>query len=168
MLTFQQLRDVSAVFWDFDNTLCIWGPVTWTHEDAASYAAGGGYTDQLKAHMGVNPTIEEIVNDLAKHAVRQAVLSHVTFGHTLFTKQKWVQEKYPDAFTEFYGVNAPQNKVEFMKKWYEHNNKHGQIVLVDDLEDTCSTVRSAGFEAYTPMQLIQLYVNRAGAGRVFQ
>lgn len=168
MLTFQQLREVSAIFWDFDNTLCIWGPVQWTHEDDCSYAAGGGYTNHLKDFMGVNPTIKEIVDDLKKHSVRQAVLSHVTFGHTLFTKQKWVQEKYTDAFTEFYGVNAPQNKVEFMKKWYEHNNKHDQIVLVDDLEDTCSMVRSAGYEAYTPIQLIQLYINRADTGREFQ
>lgn len=168
MLTFQQLREVSAIFWDFDNTLCIWGPVQWTHEDDCSYAAGGGYTNHLKDFMGVNPTIKEIVDDLKKHSVRQAVLSHVTFGHTLFAKQKWVQEKYPDAFTEFYGVNAPQNKVALMKKWYEYNNKHGQIVLVDDLEDTCSMVRSAGYEAYTPIQLIQLYINRADAGREFQ
>lgn len=168
MLTFQQLREVSAIFWDFDNTLCIWGPVQWTHEDDCSYAAGGGYTNHLKDFMGLNPTIKEIVDDLKNHSVRQAVLSHVKFGHTLFTKQKWVQEKYPDAFTEFYGVNAPQNKVEFMKKWYEHKNKHGQIVLVDDLEDTCSMVRSAGYEAYTPIQLIQLYINRADTGREFQ
>lgn len=149
-----KLEKIRAVFFDFDDTLCIHS----LHEDW-KYQFNQNTTIDIFDHFGCKPNeqMKKFVEILVNLNVEMHLIS-ASEENVRPVKLKWVKEHYGvnmiDSCTLFHADKA--NK---MKEYCRINNiQCGELLFVDDIYCNLKDATKIGIQACSPMEIVN-FVN---------
>lgn len=157
---------LKLILWDFDDTLCI-------HTDH-----GGSTEDDILYHVEIlsgknafasgqpNEQIKTFIQFVNGKGIKQGLISAAMSYQHMIRKEKWVKDKY-DITLANYCVGERKNKIDMLiaiEKTFAY--KKAEILIVDDNWETLVEAANYGFQACTPMEIVN-YVNRQNR-KIFQ
>lgn len=163
----QNLNDIKYVLFDFDDTLCIHSNhQAWTnskdHKLEVCILQGGDpyYKSTPNFHMA------EFIRHLRENGIKMGLISHVSSVLQANIKEKWVEEHYNIRLDNFC-VSTREQKVEMLKRISDGLHiERSRILIIDDAYLTLTEATDAGFQAATPMEIVNYIENnlRKGCG----
>lgn len=147
------LSKVKVVLYDFDDTLCI-------HKNHQCFDANTYNTDILLYGPETfkmckpNSAMKEFMNLCKSKNIRQGLASHVLSVKHADAKNKWVKKEYGIEL-EDYCVGHAEGKVEMMNAIHSaYGYSKDEILIIDDLYPTLEKAANEGFQACTPMEIV--------------
>lgn len=158
------IDEVNVALFDFDDTLCIHK----YHDDAESerkYNAAVmkdcAWYDNIEAKPNIH--MKKFMELLKERGAKLGLISSTVSYVHMQRKQEWVLQKY-NMELENYCVGSPDNKVDMLIAIADHFNiNRGTVLFIDDCWDNVVKAAKAGFQAASPMEVVNLIV-REGNG----
>lgn len=161
----QNPNDVKYVLFDFDDTLCIHSNhQAWTNArdhrlDVCILQGGDPYYKSTPNHH-----MDEFIKRMKKNDVKMGLISHVSSVLQANVKEKWVEEHYNIKLDNFC-VSTREQKVEMLKRISDGLHiERSKILIIDDAYLTLTEATDAGFQAATPMEIVNYIENNLQKG----
>lgn len=150
---------VKIALFDFDDTLCIHAQHGDEEEDHFVKNMILGKDHWTEKGCVPNKQIHSFLLYCKGIYVRIGLISWTGSFLHMKTKQKWAEEKYHPVKFENFCVGTLEGKIEIMQGLCEaYGYAREQILIVDDLYKTLSVAENRGFQACTPMEVVN-FVN---------
>jgi hypothetical protein len=154
------INNYEAIFFDFDDTLCIHSNHIESDFDRNQYNIGilaGKYNwSNCSTSMHMKKFIKMIDATRIPMYLISATISSVHAN----TKVKWVKNKYGVKMHN-YCVGRAEDKIEILKSYCEANKiKYHELLYIDDYADLLEEAAKCGFHACSPMEVVN-YVNNS-------
>lgn len=149
------LDSICMVLFDFDDTLCIHD----NHSDG--YPSEQQYNIDVLLHgkdywqtSKPNKHMLEFMNECKRRSVRMGLMSAAQSYVHMVSKNEWVQREYGIDLENFC-VGKPAEKAEMLVVISSaFSLPKESILLVDDCYSTLCEASAAGFQACTPMEIV--------------
>lgn len=151
--------NLSLVLFDFDDTLCI-------HPRIIDYEYKTYCKAMLKScdwwtDIGCKPSthMKDFIEALQQNKVQLGLISATRTYIQMTRKIEWVKKNY-NTDLENYCVAKGTHKVEMMEILSEaYNIPRNKILIVDDKEEILSEAVKDGFQAASPMEVVNFIDN---------
>lgn len=152
MINFEQLK---FVLFDFDETLCIHtNHVSWDKEDQLKYESSLILGEYTWKNSRPNNHMLNFMNICKESNIKMGFISHVDSYTQAKEKFKWIRNAYGLELENFC-VGKREYKVETLKAISKaYNLPVHSILIVDDLYITLEEAANSGFQAATPMEVV--------------
>lgn len=155
MISFKRLK---MVLFDFDDTLCIHQFHGTRNGKEYEHSMLQGKDYWLDHGAKPNIQMQEFLHLCKTEGKRIGIISATDSYVHMTMKQKWVAVNY-QINAENFSVGTWERKIEMMEDLCEVNKyEPREILIVDDAVLTVRAAEDAGFQACTPMEVIN-YVN---------
>ena len=157
MIDFNKLK---MVLWDFDDTLCVHK----NHKNLAENDLTYNVNVLLKGKdawkdCDANYHMRQFAINCKNSGVRQGLLSACNSSKHAQGKVDWVNDRY-EIELENFCVGTPEQKLEMLLAIAEaYGFKRNEILLVDDYWRNFEDAANAGFQACTPIEIVNYIEN---------
>ena len=148
---------IKIVLYDFDDTLCIHE----FHREDPNYNVKVLLKGKDTWNTGKpNKQMKEFMELCFSKGIRQGLISATSSFKHMKGKEDWVKENY-DISLENFCVCSADAKVDMMLTISEaYRLDPNQILIVDDFYDILDKASSKGFQACTPMEVVNFIMER--------
>ena len=145
---------LKLVLWDFDDTLCIHtfhGFGRSEHEYNVEVVNNGKYAWK---YCSPNKQMKEFMELCYDSGIRQGLISATTSSVHANAKVDWVYDQYGIRLANYCVCDADA-KIKMMRALSDaHNISPDEILLIDDRYDILEKAGQEGFQACTPMEIV--------------
>lgn len=153
------LDKFKLVLWDFDDTLCFhsWHGSAKDEFDT-EYNVGVLLGKDVYSTCQSNMFIKTFMQSVKEKGIRQGLISGTTSYIHMRNKENWVKEHYSISL-ENYCVCSQDMKLGMLFALAKANNlEHDEILIVDDFWNVLEKACDNGFQACTPMEIVNYVV----------
>ena len=159
-----KIYNLDFVLFDFDDTLCILSrsghPDPETYNKEVIKETGMDWWDRIGCKD--NRHMKEFIKELEQKGIKMGLISQTSSYIHALRKNEWVKAHYGCDLLNFSVMN---NRVEAKTKMMiaisnAYNIRRDRILLVDDKEAILSQAISYGFQAASPMEVVNYMENK--------
>lgn len=155
-----KIEKLKFVLYDFDDTLCIHQRHRTLDEQTYNKNILLLGKDTFE-YCESNKQIKNFIKICEKKGIAQGLISATTSCKDAEAKRNWVAEKY-DIYLNNYSVGSRKQKVAMLQAICDAYGLYPQeILLIDDMWETLAEAEDAGFQACTPMEIVN-YIDERG------
>ena len=149
------LEKIKLILWDFDDTLCVHSDHHSTEDKFnTAYNVDVLLKNDVYKTCSDNLQIKAFMHFAKEKGIRQGLISSTTSCIHMKNKENWVNEHYGISL-ENYCVSQPEMKLGIMIALAKANHyKNEEILLVDDSLDNLERGCDNGFQACTPLEIV--------------
>lgn len=148
------LDSLKIVVLDFDDTLCIHTNHAITPDDTYNFDVIAG--NAVFQDGEINEQIHKFMQLIHRKHITIGLMSATKSFKHMQAKHKWVKDNY-GMDIENWCVGTKDSKVEMLKTIADvYEIDRHKLLLVDDLYITNTEAANAGFQAATPMEVVNL------------
>ena len=151
MIRFDLLK---MVLYDFDDTLCIHTNHTSNEDQVHRHEVDVLVHGKDTWNGGsINNHMKEFMKLCTKFGLRQGLISATTPHHSA-PKCEWVEANYGIKLENFCVSRAEDKSRTMWAIKDAYNYRRDQVMIVDDYWKVLEMAANAGFQAYSPMQIV--------------
>lgn len=145
---------------DFDDTLCI-HTYRLSSYDSIDYCESVIHGSEWWTKIGckTNKHMKEFMTLMKNQGIRLGLISQTDSYLHMTRKNEWIQNNY-DIELENFCVSSNASKINMMKALSKaYNIRRDKILIVDDKESVLCDAINNGFQAASPMEVVNFITN---------
>jgi hypothetical protein len=148
----EEITNYKAIFFDFDDTLCIHSRRARKSDE--QYNAGVVSGSYFWQDCSINQHMKQLIDIAKKYDIPMYLISATCSAVHANAKVDWVAQNYGVTMGN-YCVGKRKDKLEMLKAYCEtHSRSRDKVLFIDDCWDSLHDTELYGFDSCSPMEVV--------------